>query len=63
MNGPIVNPYFATYTVQNVDDLASAWSEIRGALGGLHRRAYIKARCLSGFRPLETEGQVGLYGS
>jgi hypothetical protein len=54
MNGSIVNPHFATYTVQNVNDLAGAWSEIRGALKGLHRRAYIKARCSGGFRALET---------
>ena len=54
MNGSIVNPHMATYTVQNVDDLAGAWSEIRGALKGLHRRAYIRARCLGGFRALET---------
>jgi hypothetical protein len=54
MNGSIVNPHFATYTVQNVNDLAGGWSEIRSALVGLHRRAYIKARCRGGFRALET---------
>ena len=53
-SGAIVNPKFATYTVHNVDDLAGAWIEIRAALRGLHRRAYMKARVRGGFRALET---------
>ena len=53
-NGSIVNPKFATFTSQNVDDLASTWADQRRALSALHRRAYIKARCRGGFRALET---------
>jgi len=54
VNGAIVNPKFATFTTQNVDDLASGWADQRRALSALHRRAYIKARCRGGFRSLET---------
>ena len=54
VSGAIVNPHMATYTVNNVDDLASGWSDIRGALKGLHRRRYIKDRIVGGFRALET---------
>ena len=53
-SGAIVDPHFATYTVQNVDDLSGAWSDIQKALKGLHRRVYVKARCRGGFRALET---------
>ena len=54
LNGSIVNPHFATFTAQNVDNLAGAWGDLRRALSALHRRAYIKARCRGGFRALET---------
>ena len=53
-SGAIVNPLFVTYTVQNVDDLDGAWSDMRKALKGLHRRVYIKGNCRGGFRALET---------